>query len=276
MRKSLFKQFLVKREENGLPLSQWIKKLFPDLSQKKIKRLVEEKVFFINRLPEKFSQTRLKEGDLIWVDEKRITEKVYSTTLFENEAFLVLNKAPFFVSDDERQVHRLDKETSGVYLLAKTAAAKTHLERQFKERKVKKEYRALCIGHFPSKKGKRESYLQYIVGKDGQKMGRESFAEKGVLALTEYEILRSKGKLHDVACFPMTGRMHQIRLHMKGLGAPILGDEKYGGEEVFPFYVPRVMLHASQITFQDPITSTIMTITAPLPDDYEEILSCKF
>lgn len=264
------------REFNGLPLSQWIKELFPDLSQNKIKRLVEEKVFFLNGYPEKFAQTRLKQGDKIWFNEQRVYEKVLSTTLFENEELLVLNKAPYFVSDDERQVHRLDKETTGVYILAKTQRAKEHLEKQFKEKKVAKQYRALCIGRVPTRSGTRESYLEYIVGKDGQKVGRESKQPKGLIATTRFEVLKSKGSLHDIVCYPQTGRMHQIRIHMKGLGAPLLGDEKYGGEESFPFYVPRIMLHAYSLTFEDPLTHQPLEIIAPLPLDYQEILSCKF
>lgn len=168
-------------------------------------------------------------------------------------------------------VHRLDRETSGVMLVAKTDAAHRGLASQFSERSLEKEYVALVTGVPPLRSGT----IREPIGRNPQhrhKMGVVPVEDGGRDARTDWEVAEIFGGVAAlVRCAIHTGRTHQIRVHLKELGHIILGDEVYGWKtdprlKVQP---PRVMLHAEHLVFTHPVTGKKIDVRAPLPDDFE-------
>jgi len=173
-------------------------------------------------------------------------------------------------------VHRLDKETSGILLLAKNPEAFIELQRQFKEREVKKVYQALAHGKVPQ-----EGEINVPVGRLpwNRKQfgivpgGRESKTEYKVLAT--YENPKDKEILSLVELYPQSGRTHQIRVHLKYIGHPIFADFLYAGRKTARKdrnILPRVFLHAAKISFSHPKTHETMTFESPLPIELRELL----
>ena len=195
-------------------------------------------------------------------------------------------------------VHRLDKDTSGILLVGRTPAALENLQAQFKERKVKKEYVALVHG-LVEERGK-------VVGSIGRNPGnREKFTvleAGGKEATTEYmpreslqltasslqEIFSDYNKIQMrklatmnyelftlVACRPLTGRTHQIRVHLKYIGHPVVADEKYVGRKIYRLdkrWCPRMFLHAKKIGFKHPVSGEWMEMESDLPEDLNLVL----
>lgn len=175
-------------------------------------------------------------------------------------------------------VHRLDKETSGILLIAKTLPAFIELQRQFKERIVKKTYIALSHGNLLPK-----------VGEINVPVGRLEFNRKrfGVVAggresITTYTVTanylhpKTKEVLSLVELNPQTGRTHQIRVHLKHLNHPIVSDELYSGRKTARNDrrdLPRLFLHAAKITFLHPITQKEIHLESVLPEDLQEYLT---
>ncbi|MBI2330498.1 RluA family pseudouridine synthase [Candidatus Daviesbacteria bacterium] len=241
--------------------------------------------------------------------------------LFEDDSLLVIDKPPGLVVDPAETVkevtladilqrdfniqvprggivHRLDKDTSGIILVAKTQHVLENLQRQFKERQIKKEYLALVHGEI-SKAG-------VVEGSIGRNPGnREKFIvlEDGKEAVTEYEPIKSlqlsvfslqqifsdfnkiqMRKLERqayneftlVRCMPKTGRTHQIRVHLKYIGHPVVSDEKYGGRKTYRLdkrWCPRIFLHAAKIGFNHPVSGSWMEAESPLPEDLKTALA---
>ena len=149
-------------------------------------------------------------------------------------------------------VHRLDKDTSGLIIVAKDAEAQAFLAAQFKSREARKEYLALVRGRLPAPSGRVENRL----GRD--RRDRKRFAavlEGGKVAVTDYRVLAIYGEYALVLCKPRTGRTHQIRVHMAGLGCPILGDPIYGKKDG-RFPNATLMLHAYRLQIRIPGTKT--------------------
>lgn len=245
--------------------------------------------------------------------------------IFEDEDILVLDKpAGLVTTSSETQkeaslqnilaseygieiersgiVHRLDKDTSGLLVAAKTPEALEALQAQFKNRRVKKEYLALVHGII-EKSGRVEAAIMRNPG-NREKFVVASQATLGVArsAVTEYEPVQrlafddqrlvelfpdySKIQLRKLQtmnyklftllrCFPETGRTHQIRVHLKYLGFPIVGDDKYGGRKVVRLdrrWVPRQFLHACHLEFNHPKTGERMEFDSKLPADLERAL----
>jgi RluA family pseudouridine synthase len=170
-------------------------------------------------------------------------------------------------------VHRLDKETSGLLLIAKTPEVFENLQRQFKERKVKKKYLALVHGRVGPNKGVIEASISrspFDRKKFGVFLG-------GRPAKTRYKILRYYenkilGKFSLLELSPETGRTHQIRVHLKFIGYPVVGDEKYAGRKTAKSdrqWCPRQFLHASFLSFTHPITGQKMSFSSKLPSDLQ-------
>jgi 23S rRNA pseudouridine1911/1915/1917 synthase len=169
-------------------------------------------------------------------------------------------------------VHRLDKETTGVLVVAKTDHAHRHLSAQFKEHTISRLYEALIWGAPKSGEGR----IELAIGRDTK--DRKTFSARTTRpkeSLTSYKILERFGKLAAyVALTPGTGRTHQLRVHLKAIDCPILGDQTYGGKKVMElggFSVPRVMLHAKVLGFVHPLTGESMIFSAPLPEDMESV-----
>lgn len=191
-------------------------------------------------------------------------------------------------------VHRLDKDTSGVLVLAKNPGSLVNLLAQFKQRTVQKTY--LCLAH-----GK----LRFAKGKVSAPLGRASADRKkfavvaeGRPAETEYRVeefyphldvetiaqehknFKKHAKIYQgfslVTCWPKTGRTHQIRVHLKHLGHPIVGDVTYLGHKrakLDPMWCPRQFLHASELLLIHPRTHEELSVSAPLTDDLKQVLS---
>ena len=173
-------------------------------------------------------------------------------------------------------VHRLDKETSGLLLIAKTPEAFENLQEQFKERRVEKRYLALVHGR-----------VQPDSGEINAAISRSPFNRKkfgvflgGREAVTKYKILgyydtRRLGKFSLVELEPKTGRTHQIRVHLKYIGHPVVGDDFYAGRKTAGLdrkWCGRQFLHASYLAFFHPETGEKLEFTSPLPTDLEAVM----
>ncbi|MCU4165809.1 RluA family pseudouridine synthase [Carboxylicivirga caseinilyticus] len=194
-----------------------------------------------------------------------------------------LKDLPLFNSQDPRPglVHRIDKDTSGLLVIAKTEHAKNFLARQFFEKTSKRTYRAIVWGQPKEDEGT-------IVGnigrslKDRKQMAVFEDGERGKPAVTHYTVLERLGYVTLVECRLETGRTHQIRVHMKHIGHPLFNDERYGGDQIlkgttFTKYkqfvqncfniLPRQALHAKTLGFVHPTTKEFMSFDSELPDD---------
>lgn len=223
--------------------------------------------------------------------------------IFENDNYLVINKPPFVPSLDERTAdrshnilrmakekfgdiqlcHRLDKETSGALVIAKNPAAYRNLAMQFEHREVQKDYHAIVNGvhDFESI----SVFLPIAPLKDGTAVKIDKL--KGKMAETVFFTLKKYHRHTLVRCVPITGRMHQIRIHLQCLKAPIVCDPTYGGDYIFLSQIKRkfnlkqeteelplikrVALHAHSITFQD-LDENMISVTAPYPNDFEVLI----
>ena len=159
-------------------------------------------------------------------------------------------------------VHRLDKDTSGLLLVAKTDAAQASLMRQFGERSIEKEYLALVRGAAPAPQGR----IEAPVGRDPRDRQRMAVVAGGRDAVTEYRALGSGAGYTLLALHPRTGRTHQIRAHLAYLGLPIAGDLRYGGG-IGPGGLQRQFLHAARLTLARPLDGARLRAWSELPTD---------
>jgi len=169
-------------------------------------------------------------------------------------------------------VHRLDRDTSGVMIIAKNQEAFLFFKKQFQDRMVKKTYHAIVYGRVKEKKG----VIDKPIGKsrsDFRQWSAEAGA-RGTLreATTEYELLKSTKDFSYLSLHPKTGRTHQIRVHLKAIGHPILCDKLYASKRPCSGGLGRMALHAFSISINTP-NSTHITIEAPVPGDFEGALA---
>ncbi len=161
-------------------------------------------------------------------------------------------------------VHRLDKDTSGLMLVAKDDESQLALSRMLAERSIEKHYRALVEGQMKEPAGRVELPIDRSK-KDRKKMAVDP---EGREAVTEWQVLAEGRGCTLLDVHILTGRTHQIRVHMKALGHPVCGDPLYGWERGVK--VPCLMLHAYSLRFNHPVTGEEMTFTAPLPEDFRK------
>jgi len=282
----------------------------PDLSRSALQRLITDGRIRINDQAVKPSQ-KIKPGDRITLEIPRPEpleikpEPIPLEILYEDDSLLVLNKQAGLVvhpapghwsgtlvnallhhfdrpdgslstiGGKERPglVHRLDKETSGVMVVAKTDQAHRSLAAQFKLHTITRVYEALAWGVIK----KAEGVIDLAIGRDTKE--RKKFSArtaKPKSSATGYKVIRRLGKQATlVELFPKTGRTHQIRVHLAALGHPVLGDPTYGGRKVKALdliTIPRVMLHARTLGFVHPSTGRSLTFTAPRPPDMEAVV----
>ena len=167
-------------------------------------------------------------------------------------------------------VHRLDKQTSGLILVAKTDAAQASLMQQFGARTVEKEYLALVRGTAPASRGR----IEAPVGRDPRDRQRMAVVAGGRAAVTEYEVLGSGTGHSLLALHPLTGRTHQLRAHLAYLGLPIVGDLRYGGG-IGPGGLERQFLHAAGLTVDRPLDGRRLTAWSELPADLSASLAAS-
>ena len=184
-------------------------------------------------------------------------------------------------------VHRIDKDTSGLLVIAKTPDAKTELGAQFFNKTTHRSYVALVWGHFTEDSGR----IEGNIGRDPKDRLRMAVfppgSDIGKSAVTHYRVLERFGYTTLVECILETGRTHQIRAHMRHIGHPLVGDERYGGTEIRQGTIyskyrqfirncfelcPRQALHAATLGFEHPRTRKWLQFAAPLPDDMTALL----
>jgi 23S rRNA pseudouridine1911/1915/1917 synthase len=180
-------------------------------------------------------------------------------------------------------VHRLDEGTSGVLLVAKSDAAYLRLVEQFKRREVEKLYLALVWGRFSEEEGR----IEGPIGRDPVRRQRMKILPTGKPAITEFRILKRFPQTTLLAVRPLTGRTHQIRVHLSAIGHPVVGDELYQAPPDFVWTVRhaacggtmkvkrslRLMLHAWQVKLAHPITQERLELSAPLPPEFAALTS---
>jgi 23S rRNA pseudouridine1911/1915/1917 synthase len=165
-------------------------------------------------------------------------------------------------------VHRLDRDTSGLLVVAKTDAAQASLMRQFANRTIEKEYLALVRGSAPARRGR----IEAPVGRDPRERQRMAVVAGGREAVTEYTVLAAAGGYSLLALRPRTGRTHQIRAHLAYLNLPIAGDRRYGGGEG-PGGLGRQFLHADRLRLERPVDGRRLDAWSQLPDDLATALA---
>ena len=201
---------------------------------------------------------------------------VPSPVLFESDDMLVINKSAGLIVDgpafadrfgEAKPAHRLDKDTSGVLVLAKSEAALERLQAEFKARRAKKEYVALVYGVPKEKEGKIEQPLK----RSSRYPMRRTVHPEGKAAVTEWRVEEEFGEKYSLLrLFPLTGRTHQLRAHLHWLGHPIVGDKLYKfRKRAFaeaPARVERQMLHAEKLTILG------QSFEAEMPSDFSKLL----
>jgi 23S rRNA pseudouridine1911/1915/1917 synthase len=289
----------------GVRLDVWLAGQLKEISRSRIQQLIRAGLVTINSRAVKESH-KTKKGERIEINippprpVELKAEKIPLDILFEDEALIVLNKPAGMVvhpapghnfgtlvnailhhcprlggiGGELRPgiVHRLDKNTSGVILVAKTDTALASLSAQFKQRKIHKEYLAVVRGRPTPPNG----VIETMIGRhatDRKKMTAQP--RKGRLAITRYETIEAFEECSLVRLFPETGRTHQIRVHLAHLHHPVIGDRQYGWrpEREQTIEVVRQMLHARKISFSHPGTGKKIEARAPLPDDMERLLN---
>jgi 23S rRNA pseudouridine955/2504/2580 synthase len=190
-------------------------------------------------------------------------------------AYLHQPKKSIPQGDEIALVHRLDRDTSGVILIAKNKRTVRLLHETFKERSIVKEYRAICHGRPPEYEGTISLTLSRMHERnDGMKM---IVGDEGQLAQSRYQILTYENNLSNIAVFLETGKTHQIRVQMSHVGAPIVGDVRYGDAQkdakVLERKLRRLYLHAYRLSFRHPVTHKPLTIEAPVPTDFQALCS---
>ncbi len=166
-------------------------------------------------------------------------------------------------------VHRLDKDTSGVLVIAKNDYAHLELSKQFKNRKVKKIYLALIHGIPKSSQGK----IEFPIGRHPINRKKMSIhAKKTREAVTLWKVIRVFKNVAFIEASPLTGRTHQIRVHFSAIGHPIVGDPLYGGCKPYGPKAKRQMLHAYRLGIFHPRTGKYLQFEAPLPEDFKNML----
>ncbi|PLV59189.1 RluA family pseudouridine synthase [Thermotoga sp. KOL6] len=299
------KSWKVERREEGWRLDQFLKEKTPAwISRSMIQKAIKEGKVKVNGQIRKPSY-KLKEGDLVEVDlperPKEPTvqpEEIDLKILYEDRDIIVIDKpgdmivhpVPSKLSGtlvnallhhcNDLQgiggklrpgiVHRLDKETSGVIVVAKNDFSHQALSKQFKDRRVKKTYILLARGCIKNDEG----IIELPLARHPILRIKMTVSENGKEAITIYRVLK---RFDDIAtlvlAFPKTGRTHQIRVHMKSLGHPIMGDKIYGKyKEDEIFGIKRQMLHALKLGFFHPRTEEWMEFVSPLPEDFKEAI----
>lgn len=186
---------------------------------------------------------------------------------------LLLKRWPLLAKIDHDRaglVHRLDKDTSGLVLVAKTPAALKNLATQFADRIVSKRYTALVHGVPKEKSGR----IEAPISRHHADRKRMAVRPDGKAAVTDYTVTKTVGGTKPMALLdvrPSTGRTHQIRVHLAALGHPIVGDRTYGSGAL-PDDAPRQFLHAAELRFRHPRTGRPVIVKDPLPDDLTDFL----
>lgn len=295
------REWQVEAEQAGARLDSALAARFADLSRSRIQSLIEEKQVLVNGQATRASY-KLKAGDLIkiWVPQPQpLTvepQLIPLDVVYEDQDVIVINKPRGMVvhpaaghwsgtlvnallwhcqdlSGINGQlrpgiVHRLDRDTTGLLMVAKNDQSHQELARQIKERSVNRRYLALVHGNIVEPAG----MVDAPIGRDPWDRQRMAVNPRnGKPALTRYTVRKRYGDFTLVECKLETGRTHQIRVHMAFLGHPVAGDPKYGPRKA-AFDLQGQLLHAYLLGFAHPRSGQYLEFTAPLPEDMERVL----
>jgi len=310
--------FTVEKGQTPLRIDKYLMNFVENATRNKIQAAAKNGSIFVNGTPVK-SNYKVKPNDQIKVlfahpphENLLVGENIDIDVVYEDDQLLVVNKPAGMVvhpghgnysgtlinaliyrldnlpnNSSERPglVHRIDKDTSGLLVVAKTEEAMAHLSMQFAEKTSEREYVALVWGNVAEDEGTIEGNIGRHPKNRLQNtvyLGDE--AHKGKPAVTHYKVLERLGYVTLVSCRLETGRTHQIRVHMKHIGHTLFNDERYGGDKIlkgttFTKYkqfvdncfkvLPRQALHAKTLGFVHPTTNEFMSFDSPVPDDIQ-------
>ena len=312
-------KFEVPKGITPLRIDKYLMGLIQNATRNKIQIAATEGNIFVNNATVK-SNYKVKPLDIVRVmlthppyENHIIAENIPLNIVYEDDALLLINKEPGMVvhpghgnytgtlvhalayhfdnlpmNSSERPglVHRIDKDTSGLLVIAKTEAAMTHLAKQFEAKTSEREYIALVWGNVAEESGTIEGNLARHL-KDRMQMAVFADPEIGKPAITHYKVLERFGYVTLISCQLETGCTHQIRAHLKHIGHPLFNDERYGGHLIlkgttFTKYkqfidncfkaLPRQALHAKTLGFVHPVTKEIMRFDTELPQDFQDCI----
>jgi len=310
------KKLTITKQSSGQRLDKFLTGLYPNYSRAYLQKQIKEGQILVNQEKKKPSYT-LKENDEIKTeiiappeislepdptiklkiiyedDDVIVVDKpagltVHPSATQKNKTLInaLLSRYPLLkdVGDDPLRpglVHRLDKDTSGLMIVAKNNSAFEWLKKQFQERKVIKKYLALVVGKPKQPSGEIKTFItrsksdptkQKVLLKSYFKSTRSLTSTSAREAITHYNVLREFRDFTLLETIPKTGRMHQIRVHLAWLGCPVAGDKKYGPRKGFTSKsLERQFLHASELTITLP-NGQKKTFTSSLPSDLSTIL----
>ena len=288
-------KYTVNENDNYINLKDLLKNYF-EISDRLLVKLKHNKKLFINgehvsiNAPLQPNDDVTVLIDFVEDNSNIVPVQMDLDIIYEDEGFIVINKPagiPVHPSINHfedslsngvkyyfnklglkkiiRPVNRLDKDTSGLIIFAKNEYIQECLVKQIKCKQFIKEYIAICNGVFEKKSGT----INAPIARKEKSIIERCIAENGDVAITHYEVVKSFKNYTAVKCILETGRTHQIRLHMKYIGHPILGDTLYSSSSNL---INRQALHAYRISFVHPITRKQIQFEAPLPDDMKHLL----
>lgn len=295
------KNVIVNENDKGKRLDIYIAENFNELSRTMIKKLIESNNVLVNDKSEKVSY-KVQANDNISIDvpeakeTKLKAQEIPLDIIYEDSDIIVVNKPKGMVVHPANGnpdgtlvnailsicknslsgiggelrpgiVHRLDKDTSGLIIVAKNDKAHINMSEQIKERNVKKTYIALVRGNVPEE----EATINMPIGRSTKDKKKMAVTKNGKQAITHFKVLKRYSKYTLLEIKIETGRTHQIRVHMAEIGYPVVGDAVYSNGKN-EFGIEGQMLHAYKLEFMHPITNKHMELTAPLPQYFEEIL----
>ncbi len=298
--------FVIPADCVGLRLDQALAKLMPEYSRSRLQGWVAEKQVLLDGVPA-LSKQKVWGGETLEVlpqleqsEQPYLAEDIPLNVVYEDDELLIINKPVGLVVHPGSGnwqgtllnallyyapklefvpragiVHRLDKDTSGLLVVAKTLVAQTNLVRQLQERSVKREYLALVHGEL-----QHGGTVDQPIGRHPSNRVKMAVTESGKEAVTHYKVERSFPSCTLLRCTLETGRTHQIRVHMTYLKHPLVGDAVYlnGPQKCVPQLrdllggFSRQALHATRLALDHPVTGEHMEWHAPLPDDMQQLL----
>ncbi len=288
-------------QKNKERIDKYITNRIPDLSRMMVQKLIEENQILVNEKTVKTSYS-VQKGDKITITIPEIKKTALKPQdipldiIYEDNDILVVNKAKGMVVHPAAGnpegtlvnavmahckenlsgiggelrpgiVHRLDKDTSGLLIIAKNDKSHIQMSKQIQNREVKKIYIALVRGVIPEN----EATINMPIGRSIQDRKKMAVTKKGKEAITHFQVLERFDKYTLLKIKIDTGRTHQIRVHMAEIGYPVVGDILYSNGKN-EFGIEGQMLHAISLDFKHPITQKLLHLKAPLPEYFEEVL----